>query len=144
MRGWLLVLLVGAGALTGRAQEGHEGYLREIRVQPLLRTTTDAAGQPLAYPRTDNPQITAAMVEIPPGAQTGWHSHPYPCVAYILSGSLSVEMEDGRVHKLTAGQAFAESVNVLHNGKNTGTEPVKLVLFAMGEKDRPFTEKAPR
>lgn len=133
-------LLAAAGRLP--AQEAGDGYRREIQIQPLLRTTTDAAGQPLVYPETDQPQITAVMVEIPPGAQTGWHKHPYPCVAYILSGSLSVEMEGGKVHEITAGQALAESVNVLHNGKNTGTEPVKLVMFVMGAKDKPFTVKA--
>jgi quercetin dioxygenase-like cupin family protein len=84
------------------------------------------------------------MVEIPPGAQTGWHKHPYPCFAYILSGSLTVEMEGGKVHELTAGQAMAESVNVMHNGKNTGEEPVKLVMFVMGEREKPFTERAPK
>jgi len=130
------------GAIRAGAQEASDGYRREIQIQPLLRTTTDAAGQPLVYPRTDQPQITSVMVEIPPGAQTGWHKHPYPCVAYILSGSLSVEMEGGKVHEISAGQSLAESVNVLHNGRNTGTESVKLVMFVIGEKDKPFTVKA--
>lgn len=120
-----------------------EGYRKEIEIVPLLRTTMDAAGQPLVYPKTEQPQVTAVMVEIPPGAQTGWHKHPYPCFAYILSGSLTVEMEGGKVHELTAGQAMAESVNVMHNGKNTGVEPVKLVMFVMGEREKPFTERAP-
>jgi quercetin dioxygenase-like cupin family protein len=139
-----LLLAVGLCVWAGEAdcQEVRDGYRREIQIQPLLRTTTDAAGQPLLYPQTDQPQITAVMVEIPPGAQTGWHKHPYPCMAYVLSGSLSVEMEDGKIHEITAGQALAESVNVLHNGKNTGTEPVKLVMFVMGAKDKPFTVKA--
>ncbi|MFZ4683693.1 MAG: hypothetical protein ACOYMS_14395 [Terrimicrobiaceae bacterium] len=37
---------------------------------------------------------------------------------------------------------MAESINVLHNGTNKGTEPVKLVMFVMGEKEKPFTERA--
>ena len=137
-------LAVGFVALAARvgAQEASGGYSREIKIQPLMRTTTDAAGQPIAYPQTDQPQLTGVMVEIPPGAQTGWHKHPYPCVAYILSGSLTVEMEGGQVHQITAGQALAESVNVMHNGKNTGSEPVKLIMFVMGEKEKPFTIKA--
>lgn len=133
-------LILMAGRLD--AQEPSGGYSQEIKIQPLMRTTIDAAGQPIAYPQTDQPQLTGVMVEIPPGAQTGWHKHPYPCVAYILSGSLTVEMEGGQVHQITAGQALAESVNVMHNGKNTGTEPVKLVMFVMGEKEKPFTIKA--
>ena len=36
---------------------------------------------------------------------------------------------------------MAESINVMHNGTNKGIEPVKLVLFVMGEKEKPFTER---
>lgn len=137
-------LIASLAAVVGDigAQEPSGGYSREIQIQPLMRTSNDAAGQPIVYPRTDQPQLTGVMVEIPPGAQTGWHKHPYPCVAYILSGSLTVEMEGGQVHEIKAGQALAESVNVMHNGRNTGTEPVKLVMFVMGEKEKPFTIKA--
>lgn len=118
-----------------------EGYKKEIQVTPLLRTLTTIAGQPIVYPKTDAAQVTAVQVEIPPGAQTGWHKHPFPCFAYILSGALEVEMEGGKTVRLTAGQAMAESINVMHNGTNKGIEPVKLVLFVMGEKEKPFTER---
>lgn len=142
----LLPVLLVLAMLPLPAEEpgAAEGYRKEIQIVPLLRTTTDAAGQPLIYPKTEQPQVTAVRVEIPPGAQTGWHKHPYPCFAYILSGALTVEMEGGKVHELTAGQAMAESVNVMHNGKNTGSEPVKLVMFVMGEREKPFTERAPQ
>jgi len=122
--------------------DSSEGYKKEIQVIPLLRTLTTVAGQPIVYPKTDEPQVTAVQVEIPPGAQTGWHKHPFPCFAYILSGALEVEMEGGKTVHLTAGQAMAESINFLHNGTNKGTEPVRLVMFVMGEKEKPFTERA--
>lgn len=122
---------------------GSEGYKKQIKVQLLLASSTTVAGQPIVYPKTDKPEVRAVLVEIPPGAETGWHKHPFPCYAYILSGSLSVELEDGTVHNLTAGQALAETVNIAHNGKNTGSEPVKLVMFVTGETGNPFTVPAP-
>lgn len=79
---------------------------------------------------------------IPPGAETGWHKHPYPCFAYILEGELEIEMENGKTVRIGAGQALAESVNVLHNGINRGSKPAKLVMFVKGEKGKPFTVKA--
>jgi hypothetical protein len=51
-------------------------------------------------------------------------------------------MAGGKTFVFNAGQALAEIVNTLHNGKNTGTEPVKLVLFVTGEKDVPFTVRS--
>lgn len=135
-----LTLLIG-GLL--RAEPPSDGYQPEIKVTPLLRTTTTSAGQPLVYPQTDHPEATAIFVEIPPGAETGWHKHPFPCFAYILSGQLEVEVANGQTNHLVAGQAMAESINLLHNGKNKGSEPVKLIMFVMGETNQPFTLRAP-
>jgi quercetin dioxygenase-like cupin family protein len=131
-----------AAALWLHGESPKENYRPEIRVTSLLRTSMTTCGQPIAYPQVAQPEVTALLVEIPPGAETGWHLHPVPCYAYILSGSLSVEMAGGKTFVFNAGQALAEIVNTLHNGKNTGTEPVKLVLFVTGEKDVPFTVRS--
>lgn len=120
-----------------------EGYASKVRVTPLLKTSVTSSGDPVAYLRTDQPEVTAVEVEIPPGAETGWHRHPVPCYAYILAGSLEVELETGRTNSLKAGQALVETVGVAHNGRNRGTEPVRLVMFITGEKGKPFTVPAP-
>ncbi len=135
--------MVAGWSLPGKADpDVAGGYRPTIKVTPLLQTTTTAAGQPIVYPQVTNPQVTAVRVEIPPGAETGWHRHPYPCYGYILSGQLSVEMEGGKTESLEAGQALVEVVNRLHNGRNEGSEPVTLVMFVTGEKGHPFTVKA--
>ena len=118
---------------------GADVYQKQVQVTPLLKTTTTSASQPIAYPQIANPEVTALLVEIPPGAETGWHKHPFPCYAYILSGELSVDFEGGKANHFAAGQAFAEGVNLLHNGRNIGPEPVRLVMFVTGEKDKSFT-----
>jgi quercetin dioxygenase-like cupin family protein len=59
----------------------------------------------------------------------------------LLSGTLEVEIEGGKKNRFTAGQALVETVNQKHNGRNIGKDPVKIVLFVMGEKDKPFTIK---
>jgi quercetin dioxygenase-like cupin family protein len=140
MKRFLLALLIFSSVL--RAGEPGGSYLPAIKATPLLRTTTTSAGQPIVYPKTEQPEVTALLVEIPPGAETGWHRHPFPCYGYILSGELDVELEGGKSYHLKAGEALAEAVNLLHNGKNSGSEPVKLVMFVTGEKGQPFTVKA--
>jgi quercetin dioxygenase-like cupin family protein len=129
-------------ATPGLFAQAEPGYAQAIKATPLLRTTTTSAGQPIVYPKTENPEVTALLVEIPPGAETGWHRHPFPCYGYILSGALTVEFEGGATHSYKAGDALAEAVNVLHNGRNSGADPVKLVMFVTGEKGQPFTVKA--
>jgi quercetin dioxygenase-like cupin family protein len=129
--------------LTAKEPASGEGYTKQIVVTPVLKTTTTASGQPIVYPRTKSPQVTAVVVEIPPGADTGWHQHPYPCYGYILSGKLTVEVKGEKTHVLRAGEALAEVVNTTHRGVNKGTEPVRLVMFVTGEVDKPFTVREP-
>ncbi|MEI8311446.1 MAG: cupin domain-containing protein [Verrucomicrobiota bacterium] len=142
---FLLLAATGllAADLDAREPVSGEGYTKQIVVTPLLRTTKTACGQPIAYPKTDSPQVTAVMVDIPPGAETGWHQHPFPCYAYILSGKLTVEVKGEKPRELHAGEALVEVVNTTHNGMNKGTEPVRLVMFATGEEDKPFTVRVP-
>ncbi|MGB8355224.1 MAG: cupin domain-containing protein [Chthoniobacteraceae bacterium] len=116
-------------------------YSNAVHVTTLLRTTVTATGQPIEYVKTDKPLVTTVLVEIPPGKETGWHIHKMPCYAYVLSGKLDVEIAGGKTLTYEAGQAIAETVNTPHNGKNNGTEPVKIVMTVIGERGVPIAEK---
>jgi len=119
------------------------GYSNEIAIEPLLRTSMTSSGDPIVYTQTSAPQVTAVKVTIPPGASTGWHEHPFPCYAYILSGTLHVELKGKPDHVLLPGEALVEVVNTPHNGINKGTEPVVLVMFATGEVGKPISIRLP-
>jgi quercetin dioxygenase-like cupin family protein len=80
-------------------------------------------------------------VELPPGTETGWHQHPVPGYAYVMQGTLSLEIEGGKQLQFSAGQGFAETLNTLHNGRNLGKEPVKLLVTFTGEAGKPFAIK---
>lgn len=138
MRSIVLGLLVSSSFAFADA----EAYKKEIAVTPLLKTRTDAAGKAIVYP-TGSPEVTAVRVEIPPGAQTGWHKHPVPCFAYILEGELHVQIAGGETKILKAGEAYAETVDVMHNGVNQGNVPVKLVMFATGVSGQPYAVRPP-
>lgn len=140
-RHFFLASVILCISVTAFAAEGGTEYGNDIRVTPLMKTSTTSTGQPIVYPKTDNPQVTTVLVEIPPGKETGWHIHKLPCFAYILSGTITVEIEGGKVMTYTAGQAIAETLNTRHNGKNNGTEPVKIIMTVMGEKDVPIAER---
>ncbi len=118
-------------------------YNQDVTVTKLLRTSTNSIGQPIAYPHDAPAEASVLIVDIPPGKQTGWHKHPVPLFGYVLSGTITVHLADGKKNVFKQGEAFAESVNTLHNGINEGTEPVKLLIFVAGEKNVPFTKKAP-
>lgn len=112
-------------------------YGSGVTSKVLKKTSVTGNGQKISYPRTDRAEVTAMTVELAPGAETGWHKHPVPVYAYVISGRLSVELEDGRQLSFNAGDAVIEVVNTLHNGRNIGTEPVKLAVFYLGVEGLP-------
>lgn len=98
---------------------------------PLLQSGEDVLGAPLVYP-AGTPNVTSAIVTIPPGGETGWHEHEVPLVAYILEGELTVNYGEKGTKTYRAGEAVLEAVGWAHNGTNTGTVPMKLVAVYIG------------
>ena len=112
-------------------------YIGGVQARVVLKTKNTSNGQPIAYLKMDNPEVTVMTVELPFGAETGWHTHPVPVYAYVLSGSLTIEVEDKKTSIFQAGDAIIEVVNTRHCGKNTGDVPVKLIVFYTGAENLP-------
>ncbi|MDY0136905.1 MAG: cupin domain-containing protein [Thiomicrospira sp.] len=129
---WIIGLSVwGLNAYAFKADNG-------IQVTPLLKSTTSWEGTQIQYPDGEA-EISGLMVEIAPGAETGWHYHPVSSFGYMLSGELEITTEHGQVKRTRAGEAMVEVANILHNGRNVGSEPVKIIVFYAGAKDVPLT-----
>ncbi|WP_136658135.1 cupin domain-containing protein [Nitratireductor sp. XY-223] len=114
------------------ASHGKEATQDYQRVVPLLNDTTTVLDQPLAYPQDGDAKIQSAIVTMLPGEETGVHSHPYPTYGYILSGELTVTYPGGVRKVYKQGEAVMEAVNTLHNGRNDGAEPVRILVVFMG------------
>jgi quercetin dioxygenase-like cupin family protein len=130
---WFVICLLLAPSLVFAAE-----YSGGVQAKVILKASTTGNGVPIAYLKTDQPEITAMTVDILPGAQTGWHSHPIPVYAYVMSGCLTVFIE-GTISPRTfnAGDIIIEVVNARHNGINEGKDPVKLIVFYTGAKNIP-------
>jgi quercetin dioxygenase-like cupin family protein len=120
-----------------------DDYDTGVKATLILKTTSTTGNYPVKYLNTQSPEITVMKVEIKPGAETGWHSHPVPLYAYVLEGNLTVEIKGGKTYHFTAGDAIVEVVNIPHNGKNLGTMPVVLIAFYTGEMGTPNTVMMP-
>jgi quercetin dioxygenase-like cupin family protein len=114
----------------------------QATVEKLAVTSTNYAGQALAYPDSGKPEVTALVVHLPPGASTGWHKHPVPVYAYMLDGELTVRTENGIEKRFVKGEAIIEVMNLLHNGTNTGKGNASLVVFYTGIAGMPNVIKA--
>jgi len=64
-----------------------------------------------------------------------------PSFGMVLEGTLEVTLKDGQKKHVGPGQGLVEVVGTVHNGRNTGTVPVKLVVFYAGAIGTPLTVK---
>lgn len=111
-----------------------------VKASTVLKTETSWDGKPIEYP-AGKAEVTGLVIEIAVGGETGWHSHPVSSFAMILEGELEVRLKNGSVKRLKTGESFAEVTNTLHNGRNVGSVPVKLVVFYTGVADQKLTVK---
>jgi quercetin dioxygenase-like cupin family protein len=65
------------------------------------------------------------------GGTSGWHSHPGPSLVFVVSGSITNSMSDGRhcmQQDYTAGQGFVdEGGDMIHKITNIGTGPARTI-----------------
>lgn len=114
-------------------------YNKGVILEPVLKTDTTSIGQKIVYPQFDNAEVSIVKVTIPPGKSTGWHKHTFPVFAYVLQGTLTVEVENKKTLHFPKGSSFSEVINTLHNGENVGKDDVVLIAFFMGEKGKPLS-----
>jgi quercetin dioxygenase-like cupin family protein len=128
----LLALGAGIGVLLSRvafAQQPGNG---------IKRTVLQRADEPGA----PNYEAVMAIAEIAPGASSGRHRHPGIELAYVLEGSLLVERDGQPPVTVKAGDALKNEAAV-HNAKNTGKIPVKILAVYLVEKGKPMAEPVP-
>ena len=135
-------LLAAAPASRG-AEPEPDGYKGGVSAKLVLRTTKTSSGAPIRYLSTDKAEVTALIVDFPPGTETGWHLHTVPVYSWVVSGSVSVEMEGGETKTFREGEAIVEMVGIKHVGRNTGTVPARLLVFYTGAEGEPIVHRMP-
>ena len=114
-------------------------YNKDVVLETILKTDTTSIGQKIVYPNFVNEEVSIVKVILPPGKSTGWHKHFFPVFAYVLQGTLTVEIEKIKALQFPVNSSFSEVVNTLHNGVNNGKEDVILIAFFLGEKGKPLS-----
>jgi quercetin dioxygenase-like cupin family protein len=87
-------------------------------------------------------EAVMAIAEIAPGSSSGRHFHNGVELGYVLDGELFVERADGSTATYTKGQAFKNPTTEVHNARNRGTSPTRLLTVYIVEKGKPLAEPA--
>jgi quercetin dioxygenase-like cupin family protein len=141
-----IVLLLAALAATSFAAHAEDtapppASSYQNLLTPLLATGKTIIGETIAYP-AGPAKVTAAIVIVPPGKETGWHIHQVPLFALILDGELTVDYGSKGVKTYRTGDSLLEAMNWPHNGMNKGAVPVRLLAVYMGAEGIPTATPA--
>ncbi|HKE46994.1 MAG TPA: cupin domain-containing protein [Rhodanobacteraceae bacterium] len=76
-------------------------------------------------------KVDAREIEFKPRQQTGRHRHPCPVVGYIVSGTVSFEVEGQPMKTLQAGEVFYEPANttIVHFDNASKTDGLKFIAY---------------
>lgn len=140
--GWCA--MAAALAIGFAAGGGAEAQLASFRLAPLLASGTTIMGEPVAYPAAAPAKVTAGIVTLAPGEETGWHRHGMPSFGYVLEGELTIDYENGERRTLKAGEALLETIALAHSGRNTGSGPMRILAVFMGAEGMPASVKVAR
>ena len=100
-------------------------------VEPLLASGKTIVNQDIQYP-AGAPTVSAAIVTIKPGTNTGWHHHDAPLFAWVLDGTLTIDYGPDGIKTLKKGDAFLEAFRSRHNGVNKSEGEVRILTVYMG------------
>jgi quercetin dioxygenase-like cupin family protein len=88
-------------------------------------------------------ETVVMRVELAPGAQVGWHTHPGEEISTMTAGEMTLMIAGQAPRRVTAGQALIVPAGVVHNARNDGAIPAVLIAVYVVEKGKPLRSPAP-
>jgi quercetin dioxygenase-like cupin family protein len=83
-----------------------------------------------------------ALAEFIPGGVAGRHTHPGEELGYVVEGTLVLEVDGRAPQTLKAGDVFFVEAGRVHDGKNTGSTPAKVLATYIVERGKPVATPA--
>ena len=123
----LLGAALGATTTLYAQQEG-------IKRTPLQKIVlTDVSGK----------DAIMGIAEIAPGIAAGRHTHAGFELGYVLEGSSVLEVEGEAPRTIKAGEAYAIPAGKVHDARNSGSGPTKVLAVYIVDQGKPLATPAP-
>ncbi|MBO6272022.1 cupin domain-containing protein [bacterium] len=105
----------------------------------LLKTTSTWDNVKYNRLKIKNPEVTVLKINIGINEALSLHKHDLVNVAYVKKGTLTVYTDKNEHITVKEGECLPEIIGKYHYGKNTGDEPVELIVFYIGECGTPLS-----
>ena len=88
-------------------------------------------------------ETVVAEVTLAVGGREGRHTHPGVLIGYILQGELTLDVEGQPTRVYKPGDVGLIPAGVVHEGRNMGSVPIKVIATFIVEKGKPLATPAP-
>jgi quercetin dioxygenase-like cupin family protein len=125
-------LLLAAASLTPLLAQNAPLKVQPGQREVLLQTEKSWNGKQYTQYPAGQVQLTTLKVTLAPHTALPWHTHPFPNVVYVLSGTLTLhDKASGKTLIVHRGEAVGESVDDVHRGE-AGDQPAVLIITYAG------------
>lgn len=115
------------------------GFAGLILAQASALTRTMVTKADVSVPGRE---AVVARVEVAPGGVAGWHTHPGDEISYVMEGEATLLVAGQPPRQVKAGEGFVIPAGTVHNAKNDGPMPTRLVGVYVVEKGKPLASPA--
>lgn len=101
--------------------------------KPLLQSTVEG----------ENKETTMLAITIAPGGSSGRHTHPGDCYGTVFEGVAEMRVDGREPRRVSVGEAWHNPRGVIHELRNAGATPVRVVNTLVLDKGKPKMQPAP-
>jgi quercetin dioxygenase-like cupin family protein len=132
LRSATVTFLLAAASFTPLLAQSAPLKVQAGQREVLLQTDKSWSGKQYTHYPTGQVQLTTLKVTLAPHTALPWHTHPFPNVVYVLSGTLTLhDKASGKTLVVHQGEAVGESVDDVHRGE-AGDQPAVLIITYAG------------
>jgi len=128
----MAIAALAAGVIGAWGMGSLEAQQPGFKRTPLQKHELTARGR----------EAVQVIAEFAPSAAAGKHTHPGEELGYVLEGNLQLEIQGKPPLILKAGDSFFVPAGVVHDGKNVGSGPLKVLATYVVEKGKPVATPA--
>jgi quercetin dioxygenase-like cupin family protein len=124
-------LFVVAILLAARSPAQMSGFA----AKPLLLSTVEG---------DETKEATMLAITIAPGGSSGRHTHPGDCYGTVVEGTVELRLEGREPRRLSPGEAWHNPRGAVHELRNVGDSPVRVVNTLLVDKGKPRMQPVPQ
>lgn len=103
--------------------------------RPLLQSTVGG---------DESKEAAVLAITIAPGGSSGRHTHPGDCYGTVVEGTVELRVEGRDPRRVSAGEAWHNPRGAIHELRNAGDSPVRVVNTLLVDKGKPRMQPVPQ